>query len=66
MENDEFEDLENDLASWLKPVRDGEGMWAKAMQRIDHVVDEQVRKAVAAEKARILKELPGMFGIKQT
>lgn len=41
MDEQEFEDLENDLASHLKPVRDGEQRWAKAMERITHFLEQE-------------------------
>lgn len=46
----EMEDLENHLASHLKPVKPGADHWAKAMKLIRETVKLQVEKALVAEE----------------
>lgn len=53
----EMEDLENHLASHLKPVKPGADHWAKAMKLIKNVIRLQVNKALKSER-RGLPSLP--------
>ena len=49
MTNEELEDMENVLASHLKPVREGERRWFKAIEFIKNTINSKVEAALNEE-----------------